>query len=388
MSRQEDNIQNKKLKDLLNKKEKDASSMDDFEREALDGFGMLENEQEALDLKETLDKKIYTKVFSPKKPTITYWFAAAGLLLVIGLSVMFVLNNATQPQNLAIHNTGAKNNDLDTPKDSLWRKAVEQSIAHKEVLKQAPNLASNGPTSEPAISGKKMEKNKEGYHTSADIQQDEVSAAQSAPPAAAQEIPVAGAFTENTLPTGAASGAGDKTAKDVVASEPLALNEKTEPQRAAYKKQDDGNFEPKAMAQIAAGEAKKKSSGRMKNTDSEKSAQPATQAAPAEKTYGADGDFTVASLDTTPLIITKANTTFYTRLKERLQQEKISGKFDAALIVNKNGKVVKAFVDNGYNMDSKKINAVVKILESIECDDLPKSPDTYGNTRYKVTYRE
>ena len=68
---------------------------------------MLESEQEAKDLKAALDTRINKELFNKEEknnPKI-YWLAAAGLALVIGLTVLFVSNNndaLSTGSNLAI----------------------------------------------------------------------------------------------------------------------------------------------------------------------------------------------------------------------------------------------------------------------------------------------
>lgn len=74
----------------------------DFEKEALEGFAMLENEQEAIDLKKSLDNKISEKLFDTEKKSTarTYWLAAAaGLILIIGFTVYFISGNTSVAKN-------------------------------------------------------------------------------------------------------------------------------------------------------------------------------------------------------------------------------------------------------------------------------------------------
>lgn len=101
MSKQEDNRHNRNLKKLLdNTRGSTNSPMDDFEKEALEGFAMLSGNEEALDLKKALDKKMYTDVFGEeKKPSsLRYWYAAAGLVIAIGFTVYFVKNTLTNKE--------------------------------------------------------------------------------------------------------------------------------------------------------------------------------------------------------------------------------------------------------------------------------------------------
>lgn len=93
----EHNKDSKSFEELLkNMETRKTADLDDFEREALEGFALLESNDEAKEVKANLDEKIYSKLFNEderKKRPVAYWFAAAGLLLVIGLSVLFVTNS-------------------------------------------------------------------------------------------------------------------------------------------------------------------------------------------------------------------------------------------------------------------------------------------------------
>jgi hypothetical protein len=90
------------LDDLFRKSGSD--SLDDFEREALEGFNSLESRQEAHELQERVDARA-RELFEKKEKSrpVVYWYAAAGLFLVIGLSVYFVLNKSdlTNKKNVA-----------------------------------------------------------------------------------------------------------------------------------------------------------------------------------------------------------------------------------------------------------------------------------------------
>lgn len=84
-----------KLKALLDQQAVQQQPGDDFEKEALEGFAMLDNQQEAFDLKADLDQQMQSQLFAEKKPAspARYWLAAAGLALVVGTSAYFVLSS-------------------------------------------------------------------------------------------------------------------------------------------------------------------------------------------------------------------------------------------------------------------------------------------------------
>ena len=71
----------------------DSSGLDDFEKEALEGFDSLENTDLAKNLTDSLNKKIDEKYFkkeSGNKKGMLYLSMAAGLILVVGLSIFFM----------------------------------------------------------------------------------------------------------------------------------------------------------------------------------------------------------------------------------------------------------------------------------------------------------
>jgi hypothetical protein len=107
------------LDQLFNKAKADKQGLDDFEKDAIEGFDMLESEKEAADLKASLDTLIQKELFAKEEernPKV-YWFAAAGLILVVGLSVLFVLNNNDSLSNS--HDVAIINNAQESEKNVL-----------------------------------------------------------------------------------------------------------------------------------------------------------------------------------------------------------------------------------------------------------------------------
>ncbi|MBK7668025.1 MAG: hypothetical protein IPJ32_12240 [Sphingobacteriaceae bacterium] len=71
----------------------DSSGLDDFEKEALEGFDSLENVELAKNLTDSLNKKIDEKYLNKEggnKKELMYLSMAAGLVLVVGLSIFFM----------------------------------------------------------------------------------------------------------------------------------------------------------------------------------------------------------------------------------------------------------------------------------------------------------
>ncbi|MFO0357494.1 MAG: hypothetical protein ACK50A_11105 [Sphingobacteriaceae bacterium] len=98
------NKHTKDLSELLDHIKNPVDDLDAFEQDALEGFAMLENEQEAIEMKERLDKKLNDELFIKKKqPVYIYWSAAAGVALLIGLILLFKTTNTIEKQDIALN---------------------------------------------------------------------------------------------------------------------------------------------------------------------------------------------------------------------------------------------------------------------------------------------
>jgi hypothetical protein len=98
------NKHTKDLNELLDHIKNPADDLDAFEQDALEGFASLENEQEALNMKARLDKRINEELFEKKKqPLFIYWSAAAGVALLIGLIFLFKSTNTLEKQDMAMN---------------------------------------------------------------------------------------------------------------------------------------------------------------------------------------------------------------------------------------------------------------------------------------------
>ena len=98
------NKHTKDLNELLDHIKNPADDLDAFEQDALEGFASLENEQEALNMKARIDKRINEELFEKKKqPLFIYWSAAAGVALLIGLIFLFKTTNTLEKQDMAMN---------------------------------------------------------------------------------------------------------------------------------------------------------------------------------------------------------------------------------------------------------------------------------------------
>lgn len=335
MSRQENNS-HKKLKELLDQKAQDNGAMDDFEREALDGFALLENEKKALDLKEKLDNRIYAEMFTEKKNSpARYWYAAAGLLLVIGFSVYFLRILPPKKQDLAVHSP-------------LREEVVTSPPPEKKEPEPAFVQAPQAPSALKAIP-KKQE--------NAPEQELKVTAAEDYAPANRTSEPVAmaekGAPVIAPVPVNSAAGIETMSKKEMQKEE----------------KEDLAAFSAKDAP------APKSTTDELKRKSIQTASQPAPASSPG---FNAPGAPTCA--------YTGGETALNKDLRQALDEKQLLQKFDATLFINtKTGKVEKVVFTNSYDLSKaqqKEISAVLK-----ELNKFCTSGDGKKTAEYKIAFR-
>jgi hypothetical protein len=128
------------------------NDLDDFEKEALEGFAMHTTPAKAKALMEEIDLEISKKTQDDKKTSdkkkIIWFSAAASLVLVIGLSV-FLMNQTKKERETTIALNDVKSNDEMTPAKEFDKKPEEAPIVTetkeegKEKLKQNTVVTSN-----------------------------------------------------------------------------------------------------------------------------------------------------------------------------------------------------------------------------------------------------
>jgi len=421
---------NNNIDQLFNKAKADDQNLDDFEREAMAGFDMLSSKDEANELKAALDKRINEEVFIKKEshnPKI-YWFAAAGLALVIGLSVLFIVNDSksfSKSSDLAI--TETQQTALPDSKNELKEKAaaqLEDVVSEKAPAKEISESQkadqkglldeekTKGPNSrmatttakEQAASGvaqaeKKQESNKAGEGIGAQYDQttkldalaktshskDKESDAFKSMPSAVQQSPKlaeseAGAKDEVFLESKSAKGKNDDADSKknlnqvatytpyggVVNKEEKVAKEKSKKARA---KQYDANV-------AAAPES----------IDYKPGAPVTTKAAEAEEITKAtdekreDNNFINCYYTGGEAAITKD-------IKEKLVKENLDQKFDVTLFINEKKAVTKVEFINSYDLTKKQKEEVTKQLKTLNKFNFFVSPTQKGEFTYKVFYR-
>jgi hypothetical protein len=427
---------NNNIDQLFNKAKADDQNLDAFEKEAMAGFDMLASKEEANELKAALDKRINQEVFIKKEshnPKI-YWFAAAGLALVIGLSVLFVLNDSnsiskssdlaiTETQQTALPDTKNElNEEAAAPlEDVVSEKAPAKEISESQKAEQKGLLdeekektpaETKGPSSrmvtttanEQAASGvaqerKKQESNKAGEGVGAQYDQttkldalaktshskDKESDAFKSVPSAVQQSPK---LSES-----------EASAKDEIALENKNLKGKNED---ADSKKDLNqvatntpyggvvNREEKVVK-----EKSKKARAKQNNSnipaapeknDYESGAPVTTKAAEAEEITKAtddkreDNNFINCYYTGGEAAITKD-------IKEKLVKENLDQKFDVTLFINEKKTVTKVEFINSYALTKKQKEEVTKQLKTLNKFNFFVSPTQKGEFTYKVLYR-
>ena len=124
-----------KLLEHHSNNEPNLSALDDFEKEAFEGFSAHTSPTEAKELMDDIQSDISKKASltltneqpdSSKKNKIIWFSAAASLVLIIGLSVLFIKkSDVVTEQSLALNETNIKQESSPTPPDITTTTAAE-----------------------------------------------------------------------------------------------------------------------------------------------------------------------------------------------------------------------------------------------------------------------
>ena len=118
-----------KLLDVQSIREIDLTELDDFEKEALEGFTVHTSAETAKELMDDvqsgISKKVSTTIIgssnqdsNSKKNKIIWFSAAASLLLIVALSILFLKKSTIDlDQSIALNNTDVKEENTPTPSD-------------------------------------------------------------------------------------------------------------------------------------------------------------------------------------------------------------------------------------------------------------------------------
>jgi hypothetical protein len=369
MSSHKDNTHNKQLKDFLDKKNQENQSMDDFEKEAMEGFDMLKDEKEIADLKNALDQKIYSEVFSEKKKSpAVYWYAAAGLLLVIGFSVYFVLGTGAVKENkIAIHKEEA-------PKDKgdeIQKIITAESAKNKSLEYKQPESPMKATT--PVVEsgeGKAGKKEKE-Y----DLQEESISARNDA------------LATQGTGAGGVAVSATKPQPQAIPLPEP-ATEEGDALKQAKAEEQGNKDEHKKAVVAETMLAMESKDDRTAEKAASKKPYRARAEESPVT-TYNAPAATGAAAMDIAGFLCyyEGGDATLHRDVKDKLKDNDLLQKFDATLYINERKKVEKAEITNAYGLNKEQQEKIIEVLKKLDKFKFNIKPQSGELTEYKLVFR-
>ncbi len=418
------NNPNSNLNDFLNKNKQNLT--DDFEKDAFEGFETLNSPEDAFELKASLDKKITQKLFLEKKETKKIvWYAAAGLFLVIGLSIFFILNNT---------NTIVKNNNVSlitVPKNEeakIEDKNIVATLPLETEKKQSTGTAKQNNLNkiqsikgiEPkTLADKTAEQQlpKKGD----DIDLDNLSNAKNTLPTGLVNIPASTAKADDKqLPFKApvtVGGIKDKerdAAKDEVAlSETETTNSNTDSftknatssnASSGYAKQNEDkklNTELKketVREETNVGTSRKKEKTKSRATVKEEKPSQTSAVSAADinqkagpENYKGDAEAKEKSIDAK----SSNNQCYYNGgqnqllidIAEILVAKGVNKKFDATLLINEKKQVEKVIFTNQYNLTAHEKTSIETELKRLKNFNFYINPITKVLFEYKLEYK-
>jgi hypothetical protein len=333
----------------------DHGALDDFENEAMEGFDSLENPELAKQLHQSLNRDIEEKYFKKEKNN-TFWYLsiAAGLILIIGLSILF-------------------SNFMDQEKEKLAM--TDEKKEETEIKKEAETLELAAPAEEAATTAKGESKPaeksfREPPKTSVSGLSDEKDngvRARSVLPVAKNNQQPADQFALNDetvkdMETSVSAGPPVKTAAPAVAEEQIALQQevssKTTEVADKNSKRDEAPGKPYSGGELSKKEAEKISvpkeenkKGKAKEAD-KKNREDAPESVAKIQSENANaipvqGNVSVA--DDNGYYQTRFSNSNYTKAREYIKSELAKNEslkqqvqsFKVKLTVDSQGKVVK-----------------------------------------------
>ncbi len=370
MSNRKDNINNKKLKEFLDTGKNSADeAMDDFEKEAQEGFALLENEQEIFDLKARVDKRVYSEVFTEEKKSHKgYWYAAAGLMLVVGFTVYFIQNNpVAKKETLAVQ---AQQQDA---KDEI-QKSMEAQPETSEDLK---------PKETKVLNGNSM---------TAGLQEKQGPAFKSIPGKVDETVAPKGlAYNTEMNSSGVAASA---VAEPHVEPAPAVTTDSKKQMNQAPVALADEDFEKDRAAtkdDLAKSPAPESKADKAIILNEEERAQTSER---KKKSVRKEQKVAVGAASQSELYFTSI-TCYYTGGEEALVKDlrtifgtkNLLQKFDATLYINEKRKVEKAVLTNAYELNTSDQQKVMDILKQLDKFNFTGTTPPSSLVEYKVVFR-
>lgn len=410
-----DQPHHKDLKDLLNSiKNKSSQDLDDFDREAIEGFESLGSNQQALDLKNELDTKIHDQLFTPKKKNEkVYWFAAAGLFIVISLSVLLIYNNNSllHEKDVAQIPEEIKNLEKEKALSAPTSEAVEP-VAPKESI--AENSKSKTKDIEPSDKDKRISFRATLKPSEAVSGQGEVSSvleekADDAEAAAIEsDKPISKSSSEEVNFSGKLKNTDEKERNDPKADQQTTtphsreLDELKKNENYEFKKESDHKERLASKKQNASKNKSKDEqfqnpktlnpskvlsstdSRAKENNEGDGITQP--KSAPAQSEPGKSKVENSNSPSNT-IYFAGGEDALAKEIRVKLIEKKVDKRFDAILIINENKKIEQVTYINPYELSTEEKNKVTEVLKTLGNFNFYIQPNTKGLFEYKVNYR-
>ncbi|MBK9283080.1 MAG: hypothetical protein IPM51_02035 [Sphingobacteriaceae bacterium] len=407
----EKNLNNNELKKLLSNK--NSTQLDQFDKEALEGFDLIENETELFQLKNELDEEMQKTVFAKKnKFTWSIIWAAASLMLILGLSVIFLLNstsneskkdlallqmeespimvpgekNEPATESLSLNEESSKNN-----KPVSDNKQIKKTVAAEQVNKgKSDNFSETASESEDDIIDAVAKKENRGDGNSG-------GKSNSGYLGSKDEAKPSGNLLDKQAATDSERESSSEKDQDQLARSIVNNTTKTKEEKVS-------TGAPAKDAELNLGGAKDKREG-VSNEEGEKSDRkkksglkapkiknleqaasespaPAVSAPQEPKTVTENRDESNLNNEVT---FKSGKPALHEFLNKKLSEENVNQKFDAVLLINKKGKVEKAEIYNKYDLSKSEKNKIEKILEKLENFKIGKKQTELQE--YKLEYR-
>jgi len=368
MSSRKDNI-NTKLKEFLAKNKNSAEGLDDFEKEALEGFAMLENEDEILDLKTNVDKRAYSEVFTGEKTSRrNYWYAAAGLLLIMGLTVYFIQNAPVQEtETLAVGTRALEATDevqkdlrvqpkaMENHKPGESETQPERSVAYKKPEVDGPAFKNIPGKGEEGIST-------QGFASASD-------AVVAASPPAAPELRFEPAVAEK------------KEVKKEIPQQPVIDSEEEDLKQERAAAKDD-------LAKISAAESETGQVVMLEEIQATKTSGAKKKSKKTEQVTAAGAASTSGGyFATTGCTYSGGDEALAKDLRVSLGARNLLQKFDATLFINKKKKVEKVVLTNSYELNKLEQKQLIEVLKDLDKFNLNETASQASLVEYKVVFR-
>lgn len=336
------NNESDKLKALLDKANTaDNLPLDDFEKDAMEGFALISDKEDVFELKHSLDKRMYEEVLkkTEKRETKVYWYAAAGLFLIIGFSIYFLRNNLFGPtdKNLAVH--VAK---TEPPKE------VNAPISEEEKESLKPNNTAYGSKGN-VVTRIKNDLNKEKKA------QEDVKTPQ---------MPQADALAQKAGVSNLDNEAPSASSQKAISAAPVMASNRSEPKFSKVETVLLGEQAPEQqhsdeLAAIAMSEKEEKHE---KNKSLTKKAEAFTEQKSVMASKASASEFNTVS----NCYYTGGDAALNEELKQKLILKELNFSFEAILFINEKKKVENVKFTNAFSLTSEQQKQIIELLKTLD----------------------